>query len=59
MHQFLNIIDIIEHKQTIQIIQNIYFIIWSVQIQKTIYILQIHNIHKNIYIFSQWVEYSP
>jgi hypothetical protein len=44
MHQFLNIIDIIEYNQTIQIIQNIYFIIWSVRIYKPIYTLQIHNI---------------
>jgi hypothetical protein len=39
LHQFLNIIDIIEHNQTNQIIQNIYFIIWLVQIHKTICIL--------------------
>jgi hypothetical protein len=44
MHHFLNIIDIIEYNQTIQIIQNIYFFIWLVQIHKTIYILQIRNI---------------
>jgi hypothetical protein len=49
MHQFLNIIDIIEHNQTLQIIQNIYFIIWLVRIHKTIYILQIYNIYKNIF----------
>jgi hypothetical protein len=43
LHQFLNILDIIEHNQTNQIIQNIYFIILLVHIHKTIYILQIHN----------------
>jgi hypothetical protein len=53
MHQFLSIIDIIEHIQTIQIIQTIEFIIWSVRIHKTIYILQIHNIYKNIYFLSE------
>jgi hypothetical protein len=31
------------HNQTNQIIQNLYFIIWLIQIHKTIYILQIHN----------------
>jgi hypothetical protein len=52
MHQFLNVIDIIEHNQTNQIIQNIYFIIWPVQFHKQ-YIYFYQSItYKNIY-FSQ------
>jgi hypothetical protein len=53
MHQFLHIIDIIEHNQTNQIIQNIYFIIWSVQFYKQYIYLNQSITYKNIYFLNE------
>jgi hypothetical protein len=57
MHQILNIIDIIEHNQTIQIIKNIYFIIWLVRFHKQyiyIYIFSMSRILTSDRLYSQF-----
>jgi hypothetical protein len=52
MHQFLNIIDIIEHNQTNQIFQNIYISSYGrFGLINNIYIF-INLLHIKIYIFS-------